>query len=90
MKRIECVIRGRVQMVMFRDFAKRSARRLGISGSVQNLSDGSVRIVAEGKKERLKEFIALLKKGSVFARVDSIETQWSDTTGAHTAFSIVY
>lgn len=90
MKRIECVILGRVQMVMFRDFAKRNARRLGIFGSAQNLSDGSVRIVAEGRKERVEEFIALLKKGPVFARVDSLEIQWSDTDGTYTAFSIVY
>ena len=38
-KQIECVIIGRVQLVMFRDFARRKARKLGIAGTVENLPD---------------------------------------------------
>lgn len=89
-KRVDCVIYGRVQMVMFRDFTKRNARQLGIKGIVQNLSDGSVLVVAEGEMVWLEEFILFLKNGPVFARVDFVDTKWGDAVGGYDAFSIVY
>jgi acylphosphatase len=88
--RIECKITGRVQMVMYRDFAQRKARRLGIVGTVQNMKDGSVALVAEGEEEALKKYIALLHKGSVFSKVEEVETKWTETTGDFRDFRIVF
>lgn len=89
-KRIECKITGRVQMVMYRDFAQRKARRLGLVGTVQNLPDGSVTLVAEGAEEALKKYIALLHKGSIFAKVDGVETKWTEAVGEFCDFRIVF
>ena len=89
-KRIECKITGRVQMVMYRDFAQRKARRLGIVGTVQNLSDGSVAVMAEGEEEVLKKYIGLLHKGSIFAKVEGGEVKWMEAKGGFKDFMILY
>lgn len=75
-KRLECQVFGRVQMVMFRDFVKRTARARGVAGSVMNNPDGSVSIVAEGEEAKLRELLALARRGSMFARVDRVEEKW--------------
>lgn len=88
--RLECVVSGRVQMVMFRDFTAHLGRRLGIVGFVQNKSDGTVRVVAEGSKQTLEIFLEKLSEGPKLARVDLIEKTWSDPTEEFTTFSIKY
>ncbi len=87
---IECVIIGRVQMVMFRDFACRQGRKLGISGIVQNLPNGSVRVIAQGQREKLMEFSALLKKGPLLANVQKVQITWREPNTAFDGFNIVY
>lgn len=87
---IECRVTGRVQMVMFRDFAQRKARKLGLCGFVRNNEDGSVTVLAEGAREKLEAYIAYLHKGSVLARVDAVEVEWKRTTGEYKDFLIVY
>src|SRR3989338_1128327 len=81
--RIECKITGRVQMVMFRDFAQRKARKFGLCGFVRNNADGSVAVVAEGTREKLEDFLQLLDKGSVLSRVDDVEVEWKAATGEY-------
>lgn len=87
---MECVIIGRVQMVMFRDFARRCARRLAIYGWVRNDSDGSVRIVAQGARETLEQFAALLGRGPMFARVDDVRVSWRAPAKHYNDFKIVF
>ncbi|MDR1307169.1 MAG: acylphosphatase [Treponema sp.] len=68
-------VRGRVQGVGFRYSAIREAHRLGIRGWVRNTAGGDVEVWAEGGKERLAAFLAWLRRGPEFSRVDSVETQ---------------
>jgi acylphosphatase len=89
-KRVECKITGRVQMVMYRDFAQRKARKLGIAGTVQNMPDGSVALVAEGEEAALKKFVELLHEGSIFAKVEEVETRWTETMGDLRDFRIIF
>ncbi|OGG44346.1 hypothetical protein A2841_00985 [Candidatus Kaiserbacteria bacterium RIFCSPHIGHO2_01_FULL_48_10] len=84
------IISGRVQMVLFRDFTIRHAQALGIVGEVENMSDGTVRVHAEGEKKQLEELLALLRKGPLLARVSGVQVSWLPRTGAHATFSIVY
>ena len=76
METLYCRIYGRVQMVMFRDFATRKARKLGLVGYVRNLKDGSVEAYALGTKESLDKWIAYLHKGSVLSRVERVDVEW--------------
>lgn len=77
-------------MVMYRDFAQRKARKLGLVGTVQNMKDGSVAVVAEGEEETLKTFVALLHKGSIFAKVEKVETFWFSAMGEFHGFRIIF
>ncbi len=89
-KRIECRVSGRVQMVMYRDFAMRKAKSLGIVGAVKNESDGTVSIVAEGEEERLETFLASLRRGPVLAHVEHVTSRWTEALGVYQDFTIEY
>lgn len=66
-------IRGRVQGVGFRWFARVQGRRLGLSGWVTNHPDGSVEVAASGEQSRLDEFRKVLRRGPDAADVASID-----------------
>lgn len=87
---VRAIVSGRVQLVMFRDFVERKASGLGLVGVVQNLSDGTVEVLAQGGKEKLEALIALLHKGPVLARVDAVAVEWVEPKGDFKGFSIQY
>lgn len=93
-KRLECKITGIVQGVMYRDFVKRKAISLGLTGTVENRSDGSVFVVAEGEEESLKKFVPMLRKkpliSRMVARVETLEERWEEATGEFLDFKILY
>src|SRR3989344_1905222 len=86
--RITCRVMGRVQMVMFRDFSQRKARKLRLRGFVKNEIDGSVTVIAEGSRELLERYIAYLQKGSILSRVENVEVQWGGATNKVKNFKI--
>lgn len=69
MRTVEVILQGRVQKVGMRNFIKRLAMRHEITGYVENLDDGSVRIVAQGSEARLNTFLAKIEKGSISIRL---------------------
>jgi acylphosphatase len=79
---------GRVQGVGFRMFALEAALREGLSGYVRNLDDGSVEAVAEGDREGLQRFHAVLWRGPGGARVSNVEATSVPPTGRHTGFHV--
>ena len=89
-KAIKATISGRVQMVMYRDFAQRKARGLKLVGTVQNLKNGTVEVVAEGSEEKLNAYIEKLKGGPLLARVDDVQVQWREPLGTFTDFVILF
>jgi acylphosphatase len=88
LKRIQMVVRGRVQGVFFRASAQREARQLGLSGWVKNRPDGSVEIVAEGEEDQVKDLLAWAQHGPTTARVDKVDTKWRSYTGEFSDFRI--
>jgi acylphosphatase len=72
-KTIELIIIGKVQGVWFRHHTREAATLIGVKGTVENLKDGTVRIVATGSEEQLDRLIAWCKKGSPLSRVDDID-----------------
>ncbi|PUZ21873.1 acylphosphatase [Chitinophaga parva] len=69
----EVIVRGLVQGVSFRAYARREAAKLGITGTVKNQADGSVAIVAEGSPANMESFIAWSRKGPLMASVEQVE-----------------
>ena len=55
-KRILAIVSGRVQGVMYRDFAARTAKKLSVVGEVENQKDGTVKVVAQGEEKNLAVF----------------------------------
>ena len=90
MERLEAKVFGRVQMVMFRDFVCRSARALSCVGTAKNCPDGTVEIIAEGKKENLDTLFQRIQKGSFLSRVDDVKVEWKKPLGALLGFRIIY
>jgi acylphosphatase len=71
-------IHGRVQGVGFRYYAEEAALTLGLTGWVCNLPDESVAVLAEGDKERLDSFVAIINRGPTFGRVEDIDLEWKE------------
>lgn len=89
-ERLSAIVSGRVQLVMYRDFAQRMAWLYTLTGEVENLPDGTVRVVAEGERKALERFLRKLHSGPLLARVDGVTYEWQEATGEFTKFSIVY
>lgn len=81
-------ISGRVQGVGFRWHAREVALGLGLVGRVRNHPDGSVKLVAEGRREDLEALLDWLERGPARARVDGCEVAWSTAAGNWSDFSI--
>ena len=82
-------VSGKVQGVFFRDFTKREAERLRITGWVRNEPDGSVRVVAQGGEAFLKKFIARLRQGPPRAQVDFLSVRWEQPQETFSHFDIL-
>ena len=54
--------RGNVQGVGFRATTRHIAVRFDVAGTVRNLADGSVEVVAEGADDEVKAFIAEVQR----------------------------
>jgi acylphosphatase len=89
-KRVEIKVFGLVQGVFFRATTRDVARKLGLKGTVRNVRDGSVEIIAEGTEEKLNQLISFAKKGPSSARVYDIKVKWEEPKGDMSYFGISY
>jgi len=87
-ERLEAIISGRVQGVMFRDFTQRRAKKLHLTGEVQNLSDGTVSVIAEGPREHLDKLLDQLRTGPLLSEVKNVEVEWYPISYDHKTFEI--
>ncbi len=78
------VVQGRVQGVFFRESLKREAERLGVSGWVRNLSDGTVEAAIEGTTEAVDSIVNWAHRGPEDARVTGVDV--SDDPGNYRGF----
>ncbi len=75
MEKKQFTVYGRVQGVGFRYFTQREARKIGVVGSVRNLSDGSVLVVAGGTAQQIAQLSKWLQKGPPTAHVERMLEQ---------------
>jgi acylphosphatase len=73
LSQFEIIISGRVQGVGFRAAARRQARSLQLKGWVENLADGSVRVVVSGDMENCSKFISWSREGSGYSWVERVD-----------------
>lgn len=89
-KRVTLIVSGRVQGVFFRDTTMRKARELGLSGTVRNLPDGTVQIVAQGPKPVLDDLVKWAHEGSPAAVVTEVQTSYEAPVTGISGFEIRY
>jgi len=79
---------GTVQGVGFRFTTRDIAERVvGLTGTVTNLRDGRVELVAEGETKLLVEFLGkILEHFANYVRSSNIE--WEPATGEYDCFAI--
>ena len=65
-------VQGRVQGVWFRESTRQQAESLGITGYAINCPDGSVEVLACGKREALGALAEWLQQGPPMAQVRSV------------------
>jgi acylphosphatase len=90
MKEIDCIISGKVQMVMFRDFVLKNANALSLRGYVENREDRTVHVVAQGGEQELNTLIEKLHRGPFNARVARVDVTWRDPTEEYDRFTVLY
>jgi acylphosphatase len=71
--RVHVLVRGRVQGVGFRWWARELAEELEISGWVRNRPDGTVEVAADGSSAAIERLRAALRAGPPGAVVSSVE-----------------
>jgi acylphosphatase len=70
---ISIIVKGKVQGVYYRQTTHEKANTLGITGTVRNLPNRNVHIIATGTKEQLDILVAWCRQGPSRAEVTSIE-----------------
>lgn len=88
LRQIECIISGKVQGMFYRAYARRKAKDLGLVGTVQNLPNGTVHVIAQGDETGLEKYVEQLKLGSIFSRVESVDVKWSNSLQSFPDFSV--
>ena len=88
--RAQVRVTGRVQGVFFRQATRETAERLGLSGWVRNLPDGSVEALFEGERLLVEEAVAWCRQGPPRAAVDSVAVEWLDGPAETGSFVIRY
>ncbi|MEA2074668.1 MAG: acylphosphatase [Euryarchaeota archaeon] len=90
MKRAVIIAKGKVQKVGYRDFVQDNARELGITGYVENLGDGNVKVVGEGEEPEIEDFIRGIKVKRDFIGVVETSVKYEAPTGEFKLFKIKY
>ncbi|MBV5317108.1 MAG: acylphosphatase [Desulfobulbaceae bacterium] len=89
-KRIQAMVHGRVQGVAFREYTRREASRLGLSGWVGNLPDGTVQVMFEGSATQTEALLSWLAIGSPYSHVTRVEYNELPPEGETSPFFIRY
>ena len=88
MTEIECVVQGRVQGVGYRDYVATAAAECEVAGWIENQSDGTVRVCAQGTPDAVKAFIEYVHEGSVMAVVEKVAIEWRSAEWVLDDFSV--
>lgn len=82
------IVEGLVQGVCFREYTRRQAEALHLTGWVRNLRDGSVEAMFSGPGDKVAAILGWLRQGSPHARVEQLHINEVETTEIFTAFEI--
>ena len=88
-RRMTVLYSGRVQGVGFRYTAKTVATGFEVSGTIRNLPDGRVELVAEGARQELDAFRTALQDAGLAGFIRDEKVDWADAKNEFRGFEIV-
>jgi acylphosphatase len=80
---------GNVQGVGFRYTVKSTAAGFEVTGTVRNLLDGRVELIAEGPAEELAAFRTAIHESEMKHWIRTEDVSWSEAAGEFRGFEIV-
>ena len=80
---------GQVQGVGFRYTAKTVATGFALTGTIRNLPDGRVELVAEGPRDELEAFRAALRDAGLAGFIRDEQLHWADAMHHFRGFEII-
>lgn len=78
---VHLIIKGKVQGVSFRAYAKQVAEELGVHGWIKNTKEGHVETVAEAEAAVLQQFIDWCRQGPRRASVRELSVKETEQKG---------
>jgi acylphosphatase len=87
MERLTLIVSGKIQKAGYREKVIDIGKSLGLSGYAENLPGGRVRIIAEGKEEKLEIFKDNINIKNTLIKVDNIKSTSGKATGEFSGFS---
>jgi acylphosphatase len=81
---------GRVQGVGFRYTTRTVALGFEVTGTVRNMDDGRVELVAEGEKPELEAFLEAIHESEVGRFIRQQSPQWSESKNEFRGFEITH
>jgi acylphosphatase len=86
MIRANLYISGKVQHANYRSKVVSLAKKYNVTGNVQNLSNGNVKIIAEGEEKDIERFIHDINIKNSLINVTDLKTEYSTPTGEYEGF----
>jgi acylphosphatase len=80
---------GHVQGVGFRLTARRVATGYEVAGTVRNLADGRVELVAEGERGELEAFRTAIPEAGLRGFIRDAQVLWGPALGGFRGFEII-
>jgi acylphosphatase len=87
--RISVFYSGTVQGVGFRYTVRTLASGFDVTGTVRNLPDGRVKMVAEGLKDELSAFQQAIRESELGHFIRREDVSWAEPAGGLRGFEIV-
>ena len=87
--RMQVFYSGRVQGVGFRYTTKSVATGFEVTGTVRNLPDGRVELIAEGAKDELKAFSQGIRESGLEHFIQKEDVSWAEAKNEFRGFEIV-
>lgn len=84
-------VSGRVQGVGYRYYVQQLASKHQINGTVRNMDDGRVHIIAQASDEQLDDFKqAIQVPNHRYMRIEGIETEFVPEAKTYDSFKVIY
>ncbi len=87
-EQMHAIFRGKVQGVCFRATTCQIAKKIGVTGRVKNLSDGSVEVYAQGTKGQLEDLLSGLDQEFGSNNIHDVSTEFTEISQSWRDFNV--